>query len=349
MLESHKISGYIKLLIQPDDDFIMKLLTFSGKKKKNLKIEHIICLNNSDSIVNSKQNYNLRCLKNIMPLYICDCNYDSYYYYENILSHSNLFNFSPYLIITSEYALTLSADWEYGIVYHNDDLMYYFNNLFDDLIQNAIRLGMRIDSLLTQINYFSDFDLSSIPGISFQIEPCLVPFLSQSMIDKYLIIDIPNRKETLNYINAYVNKLSSIHNSNITKFIFTQEGVLSFLNTGRLSEIPHHIYHSFSLQDRILLIRRLIHMCMNQNCRMLNLSMKYPDSRLSVYINQQRGCLLFTSITNNLVYLDLKEPSLLNSFYDFWDTLNDSYFYSKEETINFLNMQIKRCIPLIYK
>ena len=64
-----KNPGHLKLLLQPDDHFIMKLLTFASKEKASLKIDHILCLNNMETVTSSKKPYNLLCLKHYASLY----------------------------------------------------------------------------------------------------------------------------------------------------------------------------------------------------------------------------------------------------------------------------------------
>lgn len=341
MLEAQKNSGHIKLLIQPDDNFTMKLLTFAAKERETLKIDHIICLNNTEAVTTSKRNYNLLCLKNIMPLYICSCNYNSYYYYDNIISHSNMFNLSPHLILTSEYAISLSADMQYGIIYHDREILHFYHKIYKQFLSNTTKIGNCMSSIFTHLNYFSDLKMGQIPGVSFQTEPCLIPLLTEQMVDRYLIRDLPDRSEFIHRMTAYTRTLLPFYKAGTTKFIFTKGGISSFLKTGRISEIPEKLYAPFSMNDRLLLTRQLLHLCKNNNFRMLNSDIGYFDSKLCVYANSQRGYLLFPSIKNELVYLDLGEPSLLHAFYDFWDTLNNNVFYTKDETIDILNSLMK--------
>ena len=198
-----------------------------------------------------------------------------------------------------------------------------------------------MNSIFTHLNYFSDLKMGQIPGVSFQTEPCLIPLLTERIIDSYLIRELPDRSEFIHRMTAYTRTLSSYFKTKTTKFIFTKDGIISFLKTGKISEIPENLYTPFSMSDRLLLTRQLLHLCKNNNFRMLNANIGYFDSKLCVYANSQRGYLLFPSIKNELIYLDLGEPSLLHAFYDFWNTLDDSAFYTTEETIEILNSLMK--------
>lgn len=44
----------------------------------------------------------------------------------------------------------------------------------------------------------------------------------------------------------------------------------------------------------------------------------------------------------NLVYLDIAEPGLLFTFYDFCESLNDKMFYTAEETARLLQKILEK-------
>ena len=67
-LETRKSDPQIRLLIQPDTDFLMNLLPTLGYENQNLSITQIICFHKSDELTNDKKDYNLACLKKILPV-----------------------------------------------------------------------------------------------------------------------------------------------------------------------------------------------------------------------------------------------------------------------------------------
>lgn len=342
MLEAQKSSGHLKLLLQPDDHFIMKLLTFVSKEKASLKIDHILCLNNMETITASKKNYNLLCLKNIMPLYICSHNYNSYYYYENIISHSSIFNFLPYLILTSDYAIALSADMEMGVIYYDKSMIGFFNRLYKKYLSHTSLIGERIGSIVPDFKYFEYTKIGQTPGVSFQTEPCLVPMFNKNIINKYLRKTFTNTGQFVDNFMEHIQKVMSLIKNNKTTYIFTIDGVISFLETGRLSEFPVEMYDPLSLDDRIYLINKLVTVCKNYSYKILKQNFGNPRSRLCVYANPQHSYLLFPSVNNDLIYLDLEEPSILNAFYDYLTNLREDAFYTKAESIEVLERLIKK-------
>lgn len=75
---------------------------------------------------------------------------------------------------------------------------------------------------------------------------------------------------------------------------------------------------------------------------MLKDSIGNPEYELYLFVNQKSGYLMFTSPHNgNPVYLDIEEPGLLFTFYDFCENLDDNMFYTSLETEKLLNDLIK--------
>ena len=44
----------------------------------------------------------------------------------------------------------------------------------------------------------------------------------------------------------------------------------------------------------------------------------------------------------NLIYLDIAEPGLLFTFYDFCENINEKMFYSSEETVRLLQKVLEK-------
>lgn len=75
---------------------------------------------------------------------------------------------------------------------------------------------------------------------------------------------------------------------------------------------------------------------------MLRKNIGDPEHGLYLFVNQQNGYLMFASPYNGQpIYLNIEEPGLLFTFYDFCENLEDNMFYTYEETEDLLNELIK--------
>ena len=94
----------------------MNILTAGGYASSSVDIDHIICLNNNQNVSFARQNYNLNCLRNILPLYSNHYQYNCYYYYDDIDAVTSAFALFPYAVITTEYACLISSDMQSGFI-----------------------------------------------------------------------------------------------------------------------------------------------------------------------------------------------------------------------------------------
>ncbi len=160
-LESRTNDPQIRLLIQPDSDFLMNLLPTLGYENKNLSISHIICFNSSDQLTINKKNYNLTCLKKILPVYCCACKYNVYYYYGELVHSSNELLLFPYLVLTSRHAFLLSRDMRSGILFQTEESLRFFHQIYDQYLEHTSSFGVTMSDLSTQLTYFHNLRADS--------------------------------------------------------------------------------------------------------------------------------------------------------------------------------------------
>ena len=98
----------------------------------------------------------------------------------------------------------------------------------------------------TEINY------------AIQPEPCLVPFITPDLVEKYVRADLPNRKSLIPMLNHFLSLQKKAVLSDNFHVYHTLEGIRSFLETGKIYEIPEGLCIPFSPEDRTLLISRLL-------------------------------------------------------------------------------------------
>lgn len=338
-----KEDGCIDLLLQPSNTYIMEALYYIGNREKNLKIEHIFGLSNVDDIGENKKDYNLTNLQNIIPFYYLDyCQYMSYYYYDDILAHDNIFNLFKSMILTSGYVLVFSEKLENGILFTQKDIVANFYEVFKKLKNEASPIVKKINSIFEQLKYFEELEPGRIKGYEFQQQPCFVPLLPLTFPEKYLIREIPDRKQFVDEVLRYIKKESELYKSGPTFFCFTQEGVEDFLRTGRFYELPEEVYTPIEYEDRVLLVRNLMIACKKYNYIMLRPESVIAKSNLSIYATVRKGYILFKTVQKRLVCLSLEEHGILYAFYDYLSSLDESNFYTTEETIGILKNLLKK-------
>ncbi len=346
--ETRNDNGHIRLFFQPDTENFMDLLAYIGKTRESLQIEHIFCMTNSDKILPDKYDYNLTCLQKIIPMYYnCVCSYTPYCYYDNVLSHDNIFNLFSSMVLTSKYAFVFSPQLQNGFLFSQPDILLKLQDIFEELKSRASLVVRKQESFFAQFEFFSnmeifgDMDTDKLLGYSFQREPCLIPLMPLSFPEKYLIETTARQEHFLARVKQYISKHAAASQSRTIQFIFTESGVRYFLENGRISELPPSIYRPLDYSDRTLMVQNLIHACHTQGYRILKPQSPIAASALNVYVTPRRGYLMFIAADGKPVCLDLNEPGLLHAFHDYLDSLADNMFYTKEEAEGILTKMLE--------
>lgn len=335
--EVGKSQGRIALFLQPDNDFLFSLLSSLGSNRDNLRIEHILCLNKAGQLNGEQTLYNLTYLEKILPMYIYGLNYHPYYFYDDIQSHHYNFNGFSYLILTSEYAVNCTSDYQYGIMYHDEKIVDMLWNLYYSYQGKCSPLFLATESLIEESKILGDIGWDSFLTYTIQPEPCLIPFITPEFLEKVVSPLLPDRNILMNVWEKYIESAASrIHDPNLHIY-YSSKGILKFAETGRLSEIPDSIYRPFTIEERIFLLESLYRHCITIPWRIMKEPLKYISPNFHLCINDASGYLLFNNASRQQLFLIIEEPSLLSAFLDYAESLDDNgLLYTAEETANFI-------------
>ncbi len=340
--EMQKEDGKISLIMQPDNDYVMDILFLAGVKKDYLEMEHIFCLSNTNEIALEKKDYNLECLRKILPMFVqCKCSYKPYCYYDNVVSRNSMFNLLSSLIITSDYAVAFSAEENYGLLLTEENTIQYLQTLFENLKQDTVLMAFKMDTLEKQMERFASVNINS-GGVGFQADACLVPLMPPEFLGQFLkevlFSQSVIRERTEEYLMLSGERMAKTNST----FLFSQVGIERFLRDGRLSELPESIYYPLEYRARLVLIRNLIKECESGKYRMLREEVPVAETDICLFSSPTDGYLLVPTTRGDRIFLEIRESGLLNTFLDYFKSLDDKSIYSKEETVAILKQILKR-------
>ena len=195
----------------------MNILTAGGYASSSVDIDHIICLNNNQNVSFARQNYNLNCLRNILPLYSNHYQYNCYYYYDDIDAVTSAFALFPYAVITTEYACLISSDMQSGFITKDPESLKLFSYLFSQYLAQTTPLLRPVTDLGGQIQYVENTMQNITEGYFFQMLPCLTRFLTRDMLETYIVKDLPHRSELLDRLQNYLPLLPTLRLSVLSK------------------------------------------------------------------------------------------------------------------------------------
>ena len=336
--EARAAKGKIALFLQPDYEFLFNLLA-SLNLDCSLEIRQILCLSNVETLTKDHELYTLKYFRNIFPLYLRNLDYQAYYFYDSIHSHFFNLNAFPYFIVTSKYAVACSSDYQQGIFYSEPSVVKQFWRLFHSC-QGKCQSLFQVFHLTPQnAPMLSNIGLNETESYLLQPEACLTPFISNDILETALSRNIPNRQQLIKmlreFFRANTRNLSHMH------VYFTEKGIRRFIETGKLKEIPTDFYRPFLPEERLQMLQALLPICYQGYYRMLKQPLDQLPVNLHLCVNDNMGYFSFDNVENQTTYLMLNETGLLSVFLDYMQSLNDSNFYTPEETGNFIKSIIQ--------
>lgn len=343
--EASKENGVVKLIAQPEYHFLIDLLVHIGEEKCDLTVTHILCLqrNISDESENS---YNLKLLTSIVPLLTASCNYQPLYYYDDVEAHLNNASMLPYLMITGDCVISMSYDHAYAIIFRSEKLLQFYSEVFEQLYKQTqpmlTRLGTPVDYVM---HYRQPETVETLPGYAMFVEPCFGHFFTPELMEKYMVPEIPHKREILEwYTHEYLHNLSIMQAGCYRVSYFVAEGLDSFVQTGRVTEIPTEFYNSLDKRDCYSLMNTLYEQSLlggyfpaivNPHAfklpRNLVIGAIAEDQISMFYIHPVRGAIAFA----------FHERSVSHAIYTFLEYLKDSdMVLPKDETLAIIHKKL---------
>lgn len=339
--EAAKENGRLALLLQPDNEYLFHFLSSLGESECTLSIEQILCLNNSSQLDKNHQSPNLMYLQAVLPLYIRALDYTIYYYYDNVESHFSSFNGLSCLILTSDAAVACTSDYRTGIFYSQTETVQLLWELFRSYKGKCSPLFHPIRSVTDELHMLQTLGQSTEVNYAVQPEPCLMPFITPDMVEKYVYPELPDRETLVPMLTDFLAFQKKGILSNHFHVYHTLDGICSFLATGKISEIPEGLCAPFSPEDRKLLITRMLENP-QKNYQLLRGPLQYLPHNFHLYVSPSGGYLLFTNRLNQTVYLLFEEPGLLASFLDYLNNLDVNCLYTSEQSRRLISSQCSR-------
>lgn len=166
--EAGRGKGEICIICQPNNEFLQQMLV-TYCENKDVKIRHIICMERKE---NGEENaYNLKNLTQISPLLVSECNYEAYYYYDNVQSHFCNLNLLPCAIITENEVIQYATDYEYAIYDQKKERVRVFRKIFRQFVKMTRKMFWIGQSLEEAEEWIRDHKIEVI--LSYDYAGCL--------------------------------------------------------------------------------------------------------------------------------------------------------------------------------
>ena len=343
--EAAKVNGKIALFLQPDYPFLLHLLS-TIQPAGSLQIDHIFSLNRAAQFTETHELYELYYLRNMFPIYMNSLDYRIHCFYTNEISHFQNLSALPYMILTSEYAITCSSDYQVGILYHDPDILQALWNLFrshQDLCQPAFETFPIIaDDLPSLFRFVASTRASADSVITIQPEACILPFLRKDLLKEIFNYSLPMADSVISMADTlFLDNMQRIKEG---KFIiyFTEHGMTRFLQEGLFEEIPSTFYHPLNIEQRIRILREIAQCCHNGSYRILKKPLNHLSENLRMCLCGNTCSLTYQTNSGDHMCFAITEPFILQIFQNFLTNMDPDVYYKPEEAEQIIKRMIEQ-------
>lgn len=321
-------------------------LLSSIQPKGALQIDHIFSLNRKAHFTESHELYELYYLRNLFPLYMNSLDYRIHCFYTNEFSPSQNLSALPYMILTSEYAITCSSDYQMGILYQDPDILQALWNLFysyQDLCQPAFQtFPLVANDLPSLFQFIANTRASADSTITIQPEACILPFLRKDLVNEIFNYDLPMADSVITMANAlFTDNMQRIKGGKFFVY-FTEYGMTRFLQEGLLEEIPSSFYHPLKPKQRIRILQDLLQCCLDGSYRILKKPLNHLSENLRMCLSGNTCSLTYQTNLGNHMCFAITEPFILQILQDFLTNMDPDSYYSPEEAEKIIKQMIRQ-------
>lgn len=345
MAEAAKSNGKIALFLQPDYDFLFQLLS-TIQPSGTLQIDHIFSLSRTPQFTDSHELYEFYYLRNMFPIYMNHVDYRTWCFYTGETKNSQNLSTLPYLILTSEFAISCSSDYQTGILYKDPDILLSFWNLFSSrqaLCQPVFHTFPIIaDDLPSLFQYIDRTRATANVCLFIQPEACFFPFLHGDMIKELFNTELPMADAIIPMAESLVQKNMKLISDEKMVIYFTDSGMTRFLQEGLIEEIPSIFYHPLNINQRIYVLREIVKCCRGGSYRILKKPLDHLPENIRMALCGTTCSFTYQTNSGEHMCFAVTEPSILQVFHDFLEHMDPELYYEPEEAAQIIEQQIRQ-------
>lgn len=227
---------------------ILMLLKLFCSRTKNCKIEEIVYLLENE---NTASAYNLDILKGIIEILVQRNAIEIFCQKELNYEHG----FAENWIISENFILQYNADLTIGMLSTNPEWIVFFRESFESLKQSGRSFGRKN----CEFEEFNDgYRMKNTIGYSIEYMPCIGNCLTEELLEEHIYQEVPNRQSIIQGIlqnHAIKNKDQEFQ----WYSLFSRDGLIDFMETGRIENFPYRVYKPLDLKTRCEIIENGIH------------------------------------------------------------------------------------------
>lgn len=340
----------IDIIWAPGDPVVAEMLRVA-LRAYDIRVRHILPLTSSDKSTGQIDSANIDSIRCVMPMLLDSGASGSVYlpYYCYTGRGSGLMEFN-HVFISDSGVLLCMQDYSHAMFFANKEVQQYWHRLFTERLASCRALSVTEIGMEKQILHYAHLldeagDSDEMLSVSWQ--PCLLFYASPEMLARCLPPELLQRSGQFEFFVSYLKRL---YTRKKRRAYFTQDGLLDFVKTGILRELPAELQKvAVPREVRRALLQKMLedaragglmpHFARNDRFRIGRDAVVYyygADTIAIGALNQHLGnavCFIQELSTN------WSALNLLESFDDI------DWFLSEEETCTILQNIIETSFP----
>lgn len=292
---------------------------------------------------------NLEVLANILPFAILQTfQYEVSCFYTNELIQDPLHSPFPYYIIFSNAVVLLSPDGQTALPLTEVGTINYFRDSYFDSLKKSTSMMVTNTAPGEILDNLIKTDQTPRPLWTLEYQPCFTAFLTNEMIQRYVLPDIPQRDLVVKTILVRIQQLIAMPQR---LCIFSRVGLVEFAATGIISDLPSCYMRPLQISDRIKVLKSLYITCQKDHMtlRLVNPVTFSIPKHLSFLLRKGHSVDFhgYNPHDFSMNYIHITETGMLDAFEDFFSHLQTSdLVYTKDETLGEIeNLLIRLSLP----
>lgn len=333
-----KSHSEVYLLMQDADSSLYDFIASSLYGRKDITLHQILCFQSAETDSLKQLQFNIRLYENITPLLLCGCNYQPICYYHSNAQDQSDYAPYPYVLLCDDCLINFRKDLSKAIIIHERAILRQYHDFFMKRKAVSIPIILQYQTPMEVIRpYLQELTASTTYDCvyTFTQEPFALPLFPMEKALAKLKPEYVNDGIHFPLFQSYLKKL---HQMEKIIVYFTKSGLIHFMNTGMVGEVPASFYSPLTLAERLEILSEMIsQQKQGRYCAYL-VNEKFEFHRnLSITVYCENRVIFRYGINEEGTSFLLNELSFGNMMVSFFDSLRHSHLVDKEsETLKFL-------------
>lgn len=335
------------LLMQDADHSIYDFIASALYGRMDVKLTHLLCFQSANVESQEQLQFNIKLCESITPLLLCGCDYHPMCYYHSNAEDQSYYAPYPYVFLTKDCVINFQKDLSGAIITHEVSIL----NQFQEFIEKRKAVSMPIISQYKQpteilMPYLQELSKTPTSDMiySFTQEPCVLPLVPVELTLSKLKPEVQQEALVMDMLETY---LEMLHRMDHLVIFFTKAGLYRLMDTGRISEVPKHLYDPLTMEERLMVLKAMIEAQKKGFYRAFLINDKFSfhqDLSISVY-SESRIIFRYGIDAEGSSFL-LNEFSFGTILVDFFRHLPESSLVEKhDDMVTFLNNVYRQYMP----